>query len=285
MKASNWTKTEIALLKKIYPTATKNELEKCLTGRSFLAIKNKATVLGFKKAIGCGAHKKWSEVEKEILKNLYAETPNSELKKMFQCSDKSLYSAAHLLGLKKSKEYISKISGEVLKIVGINSRFKKGQISHNRGRKQADYMSLEKIEKCAQTQFKKGIKPHNTVSVGYERITKDDYIEIKIGDFEQSEQNFKLKHRIVWEGFHGEVPPGYQVRFKDCNKRNFDIDNLELVSFSDSLKINSMCDSSIAKRFLGIKQDDAIAKFKPIIDLKRNIIKLNQKIKQHGKEN
>ncbi len=34
-------------------------------------------------------------------------------------------------------------------------------------------------------------------------------------------------HRVIWEEAHGPIPAGHQVMFKDGNKRNFDLSNLE----------------------------------------------------------
>lgn len=44
-----------------------------------------------------------------------------------------------------------------------------------------------------------------------------------------------LQHAI-WEEFHGPVPAGHQVRFRDGNKRNVEITNLECVPRSEVLE-------------------------------------------------
>jgi len=87
------------------------------------------------------------------------------------------------------------------------------------------------------TSFKKGHKPHNWVPIGSERITKDGYVQIKIqeGKFQK---NWRGKHILVWEEHNGPVPEGHAVIFGDGNNRNFDIDNLILVSRAQLLKLN-----------------------------------------------
>ena len=63
----------------------------------------------------------------------------------------------------------------------------------NKGRKQTEYMSEEQLAKTKATRFKKGHVPKNHKPVGYERITRDGYIEVKT-----AEPNvFELKHRLV----------------------------------------------------------------------------------------
>ena len=43
-------------------------------------------------------------------------------------------------------------------------------------------------------------------------------------------------HRLQWVKYHGEIPEGYVVHYKDENKLNWDIDNLELLSRADHVR-------------------------------------------------
>lgn len=43
----------------------------------------------------------------------------------------------------------------------------------------------------------------------------------------------KLLHRYIWEKYNGEIPEGYQIHHKDKNRKNYDLDNLELVDVRD----------------------------------------------------
>lgn len=289
MALNEWSEEEISLLNQYYPTTRLDNMVKYLPIRTPKAIRSKASALKILKAVGFGKTKKWTSEDLEYLRKHYSNTENHILMDYFDCSLKSLYSAAKKIEVKKSPEYISKICGVVLREVGKNTRFSKGSIPVNKGKKQVEYMSEESIKKTCKTRFKKGDKPHNIVEVGSERITKDGYFEVKVGDFtNDASRNFKLKHRIIWEQYYGEIPDKFQVRFKDGNKMNFDIDNLILVSLSESLKINSMSDSSIAKRFLSIKDPNELEKvindFPSIIEVKRNIIKLSQKLKKDDRK-
>ena len=45
-----------------------------------------------------------------------------------------------------------------------------------------------------------------------------------------------LLHRYVWEKFHGKIPKGFEIHHKDKNRRNYDINNLELVSIHEHHK-------------------------------------------------
>lgn len=110
---------------------------------------------------------------------------------------------------------------------GINTRFTKGQDSWNKGTKGI----------CAggiKTQFKKGQKPHNYKPVGSERVNADGYVDVKIAD----PNKWKAKHRLLWEKENGPIPKGHVIIFGDGNRRNFQQDNLILVSKSQLVILN-----------------------------------------------
>lgn len=115
---------------------------------------------------------------------------------------------------------------------GMDTRFKKGTVPPNKGKK----MSAEQYEKCKGTMFKKGHGPQNYRPVGSERINVDGYIEIKVKD----PGTWKLKHRVIWEEHNGEIPQGEIVIFRDNNPLNCTIDNLMLISKGENVRVNAM---------------------------------------------
>jgi hypothetical protein len=78
------------------------------------------------------------------------------------------------------------------------------------------------------------------------------------------------------------------VEFKEIDKLNFDINNLELRTRRENLLSNTMCDTSIVKRFLGVKDPELVEKVKKsmpeVIELKRTQLKLNKKIKDDARK-
>jgi len=91
------------------------------------------------------------------------------------------------------------------------------------------------------TSFKPGHQPSNTKPLYSERIEKDGYVEIKVPEtnpYTRSPTRFKFKHVWLWEQNYGPVPDGYTVMFKDGNNRNFNLENLMLVSRSELLIAN-----------------------------------------------
>lgn len=118
---------------------------------------------------------------------------------------------------------------------GIDCRLKKGNIPANKGKKGS--MSPEQYKKCQATMFKKGNIPPNRREIGSERVDKDGYILVKIQDGHLN-KNWVLKHRLIYEQIHGKIPENHKIVFADCNKRNFDPDNLILVSYAEELIMN-----------------------------------------------
>ena len=101
---------------------------------------------------------------------------------------------------------------------GNTGRFPKGNVPWSKGKK------LGTHGRSGETQFRKGIRPHNTAPVGTER-NLIGYVEVKT-----AEPNvWELKHRVIWEQHHGPIPEGRIIRFRDGNRENFDIDNLVLI--------------------------------------------------------
>lgn len=109
--------------------------------------------------------------------------------------------------------------------------YKKGSIPWNKG------LHYKAGGRSKETQFKKGEMPPNWVPIGSERITKDGYIQIKIqeGKFQR---NWRGKHILIWEEINGPLPDGHAIIFGDGDKRNFDIDNLILVTRAELLILN-----------------------------------------------
>lgn len=160
--------------------------------------------------------KPWTAQDIEKLRKLYHKHSAEDLVATFERSAAAIASAAKRYDIRSGRA----------------PRFTLGNIPHNKGKKQSEYMSSEAIQKTKATRFKKGSIPYNTKPLGYERITVDGYIEVKT-----AEPNvFRLKHRVVFEKHYGKIPPGHNVQFKDGNRQNLNPDNLYSISRKDQLK-------------------------------------------------
>ena len=111
-----------------------------------------------------------------------------------------------------------------------NAQFPKGHIPANKGVKGVHYSPA--------TEFKKGHVPLNYVPVGTEVLMKKGrvagYTKVKVAD----PNKWRMKHVIVWEAAHGEIPKGHCVIFADRDKTNFSLDNLLLVTRVELARMN-----------------------------------------------
>ena len=96
-------------------------------------------------------------------------------------------------------------------------------------------------EKSRATQFKTGNLPHNTTPIGYERLSRDGYIEVKVKMRPSKPKcidNFVPKHKLVWEAANGPVPEGCVITFKDGNKQNVALENLACITKKQNAVLN-----------------------------------------------
>lgn len=125
----------------------------------------------------------WAEPEVKVLIEMYPDELNRDIALKLGRNIYSVVHKAKALELKKSAAFQnSEKSGRAnLLKYGAVTRFKKGQISHNKGLKQLDFMSEESLNKTKATRFKKGSVPHNRLPIGSERVL-DGFVQIKIAD-------------------------------------------------------------------------------------------------------
>lgn len=160
---------------------------------------------------------KWTNEEKEYLASIVKGSTYKEITK--QMNDKFEYDF--------SEEQIKGMMYRNKLTTGTGGYFKKGSTPWNKGLK--GYMGANK------TSFKKGTIPPNQVPIGTESITKGGYIKVKVGE----PNKWKLKQRYIYEQHYGEIPKSHNVIFADKNIRNFDINNLVLVSKAEMLILNN----------------------------------------------
>jgi hypothetical protein len=231
----------------------------------------------------------WTDEEDAILESTFPDCSTKDLAVLLGRSYRAVSSRAYLKGVAKSdafkKEYYGKIIENLLKD-GKGSRFKKGQVAINKGKK----MSPELYEKVKATMFKPGNKPHNTKEdVGHISLRKSKkgfcYKYIKLAD-----GNWTPLHRKLWIDANGPIAPDKVVAFIDSNTENCVLENLMLISRKDNRYRNAgyitLKDSYVAGLMArnGRKVIPELAaelvKIPELIELKRNNLKLNKHVKE-----
>jgi len=131
-RAGAWTREEVAELKRIYGSRTDDDLSRVF-GRSVSEIQRFSAELGLAKdkAFLRRLHgeqatrmPRWRAEELEVIKRCYASESNLEIARRLGRSVKSVVSKAHLLGLEKSPERLSKMGCEN---VGVRYRPSRGR--------------------------------------------------------------------------------------------------------------------------------------------------------------
>lgn len=71
-------------------------------------------------------------------------------------------------------------------------------------------------------------------------FSADGYLQRKISDTGYPPRDWKGIHILLWEEHFGPIPTGHCVCFKDNNKQNVVIDNLELITRAERMRRNSI---------------------------------------------
>lgn len=182
----------------------------------------------------------WTEKENKMLRRLYADHHTKDIAKQLDRTMSGTYGQAKKLGLSKSQAFLKKFCRmQKGSQIGKDCRFKPGQIPPNKGKKMPGYAP----GRMAQTQFKKGQRPRNTVPIGTIVKNTDGYLRIKVADVPESiagkggsSTNWEFIHRQIWEAAHGPIAPGHRIWWKDGNHDNNALENLELLTDEEHMR-------------------------------------------------
>jgi hypothetical protein len=171
----------------------------------------------------------------DIIRQRYPFEPTKKIADDLGLSESSVYNRAWSMGIKKDPTYLRSTQFPPGYLGGKVTQFKKGHTPANKGQK----MSTDVYQKVAHTMFKKGSKPMNTQPIGtiHQRSDKSGkmYLYIKLAD-----SNWQLLNRYTWEQYHGPIPKGLIVAYKDGNYLNNDIDNLMLLTKKENMARNTI---------------------------------------------
>lgn len=178
------------------------------------------------------AKKPWSQDEMEYLREHYADNFTEDIAQALGRTLPSVYQMARNMRLYKSPAFVTmtgKMSSQHPNQVA--SRFKPGNISHNKGKQMPD----EVRQKVARTWFPTGHQPHNTRQDG--ALSKRQgywYIRLSLGKWRQL-------HTWTWEQANRPIDPKTEmVKFRDGNRDNCTLENLYLCSRADNMKQNTI---------------------------------------------
>lgn len=162
-------------------------------------------------------------------------------------SMRSVYAQASQLGLKKSGKYLASPAACRLRRgdgIGAEHRFQPGQAPHNKGVRHPPGWAPGRM---AERQFKPGNLSGRAAQlrapVGTVVVQINGYHKVKVRAEThgvRSHHNWELVHVRLWEQHHGPIPPGHAVVFRNGNKADIRIENLELINRAELMRRNSV---------------------------------------------
>lgn len=195
----------------------------------------------------------WTDADRAQLQEIYPNLPTAKVAQILSRSVSSISGMADLLGIHKSEEFLnSPESGRFKKGQTrpgcIGTQFPKGNVPANKGLRRPGWAP----GRMKETQFKKGARSgkakENWQPIGTIRPDGEGYLRIKVREAVHGKEPtgfgnsgvWPMLNRHVWEQHHGPIAPGHAVCFKDGNRSNCGIENLELVSRASLARRNSM---------------------------------------------
>lgn len=166
----------------------------------------------------------WSSGIKSFIANHFIGMPNQQLADLINSNFGTCFSAMQVKQYKKNHKLNS----------GLTGHFRKGIIPPNKGKSMEEFMSPETMKKFKANQYKIGNIPINRVPVGTEVIRDDGYTWRKIAE----PNKWRQVHRLIYENLYGSIPSGKCITFLDGNNRNFNPDNLALISKDENKILN-----------------------------------------------
>jgi len=182
----------------------------------------------------------WTPEQIRLLTEQYPDTPTKQIADQIGRTVSQCYGKAYQLGLLKSAAFhATELSGRTNGTNrGTSTRFAPGITPWNKG------TTYQAGGRSAETRFKpgerRGIASKIYQPIGTERISKDGYLERKINDDFPIHRRWRAVHLLAWEAANGPLPDGHAICFRDGNKQNRALENLELVSRTELMRRNTV---------------------------------------------
>ena len=197
-----------------------------------------------------GPRKPWTEGEREVLRERYADTLTADLAALTGHTLSSTHQQARKLGLAKSVEWIAATAKARIEADpnhgSRRSRLRPGNVPANKGVKHPAGWAPGDM---ARTQFKKGrpaSEARNYVPIGSHRVSKDGYVERKVTDDPSivPARRWVGVHRLVWMEANGPIPADGVIAFRPNRRTSvleeITLDRLECITRAENARRNQM---------------------------------------------
>ncbi len=177
------------------------------------------------------ACRKYTAEEDQFLKDNYLLIPVKRMSRMLGRCEAGARQRMQRLGIVVPPEVIERNKRE--------SWIKQGANPPNKGKKLHEFVSPEGIERSSATRFKPGNIPPNT-KADYVITTRPDKRGVPYQFIRVSLAKWMPLHRYNWQTVNGPIAPKMKLIFKDGDTMNCDVSNLELMTYADLMRRNSV---------------------------------------------
>lgn len=247
------------MLRALYPNKLAAEVAVTI-GRSRHEIYRRADILGLTKStefhlgpasgrIRRGTHlcgrRHWTAADDDALRACFADLSSIVVASRLGRTISAVRGRAAKLGLHKSAAYNASPSACRLRhedAPGLAYRYPKGNVPVNKGLRRPGYSP----GRMRETQFKKGQLAGAAHAkwrpIGTEVVDDGGYRKRKIADDRSgaSRFNWKSVHVLLWEEAHGPLPPNHILAFRNGNKHDIRLDNLECITRAEGMARNTI---------------------------------------------
>jgi HNH endonuclease len=176
----------------------------------------------------------WSRSDDKAMRQIYPHLSTTEVARRLRRSVQAIYARADILNLRKSETYLA--SPEACRLrrgdnVGARFRYEKGHIPANKGLRRPGWSA----GRMKETQFKKGMRSgkaaEHVMTVGSTRLV-EGYVYVKVSEVPNVPYtvNWKAQHHLIWTQAYGPIPRGCVLIFRNGDRLDVRLDNLECVS-------------------------------------------------------
>lgn len=189
----------------------------------------------------------WSREDDRLLRGFYPNTPTAQVARRLNRTVAATYGRARKLGLHKSPAYLASPAASRLRRgdqVGARFRFQKGHVPANKGLRRPGWGP----GRMRETQFKAGQRGSRWQPIGSTRLV-DGYQYTKVRDIRSTKggrgfvpwtRNWKATHILLWETKRGPVPRRHALAFKNGDRTDLRLENLELIHRRDLMARNTV---------------------------------------------
>lgn len=177
--------------------------------------------------------RRWTRFEDAQLRRDYPMTPAHEIAARLGRAPGSVHQRAAAIGISKSPEFKRRQGRELAAHPAARAqRYEKG---HNGGH------GFKKGHRHGRaTRFKKGQRPHTWKPIGTERINADGYRERKVTETGCPPRDWRPIHLLMWQEANGPVPDGHAVVFRNGDKTDIRLENLECITRAELMARNTV---------------------------------------------